>query len=107
LYRPYTRIVKDRWDKQLRKSIHAAAYWLNPAFQYDQDSFCQKPEVMAGLLDVIDSKLDGSSSKLIEETRIFRDREKGFGRQLALTSIKTTRPGLFSYFYLLTVVYFV
>ena len=86
--------MKDRWDKQLRKSIHNAAYWLNPAFQYNQDSFCQKPEVMAGLLDVIDSKLGGSSSKLVEETRIFRDREKGFGRQLALTSIKTTRPGM-------------
>ena len=50
---------------------------------------------MAGLLDVIDSKLDGiSSSRLVEETRIFRDREKGFGRQLALTSVKTTRPGM-------------
>jgi len=49
---------------------------------------------MVGLLDVIDSKLGRSSSKLVEETRIFRDREKGFGRQLALTSVKTTHPGM-------------
>jgi len=95
LYQPYTRIVKDRWDNQLRKSIHAAAYWLNPTFQYSQSNFSQKPEVMASLLDVIDFKLGGiSSSRLVEETRIFRDREKGFGRQLALTSVKTTRPGM-------------
>ena len=67
---------------------------MNLAFQYDQDSFCQKPEVVVGLLDVIDSKLGGSSSKLVEETRIFRDRQKGFERQLALTSIKTTRLGM-------------
>ena len=39
LYRPSTQIVKDKWDKQLCKSIHAA-YWLNPAFQYNQDRFC-------------------------------------------------------------------
>jgi len=68
---------------------------LNPAFQYHQSNFSQKPEVMAGFRDVIYSKLGGnSSSKLVEETRIFRDQEKGFGRQLALTSIKTTRPGM-------------
>ena len=112
--------MKDRWDNQLRKSIHAAAYWLNPTFQYDQSNFSQKPEVMAGLLDVIDSKLGGiSSAKLVEETRIFRDREKGLGRQLALTSAKTTRPSMllttfeiifkFKYFlfYSLILVYFV
>ena len=32
LFRPYTKIVKDRWDNQLRKSIHVARYWLNPTF---------------------------------------------------------------------------
>ena len=37
----------------MRKSIHAAAYWLNPTFQYDQDSFCKKHEVMVGLLDLL------------------------------------------------------
>ena len=37
LYQPYTRIVKDRWDNQLRKSMHTTAYWLHPAFQYDQE----------------------------------------------------------------------
>ncbi|KAK9271764.1 hypothetical protein L1049_002127 [Liquidambar formosana] len=32
LYKPYTKILKDCWDRQLRQSIHAAAYWLNPTF---------------------------------------------------------------------------
>ena len=26
LYKPYTNIIKQRWDEQLRKSIHSAAY---------------------------------------------------------------------------------
>ncbi|XP_044460509.1 uncharacterized protein LOC123192118 [Mangifera indica] len=40
----------------LRRGIHAAAYYLNPAFQYDRESFCTKPEVLQGFLDVVESK---------------------------------------------------
>ena len=35
LYKPYTYIIKQRWNEQLHKSIHLAAYWLNPCFQYN------------------------------------------------------------------------
>ena len=35
LYKPYTNIIKQRWDEQLHKSIHSTTYWLNPCFQYD------------------------------------------------------------------------
>jgi len=49
---------------------------------------------MVGLHDVINSNMVGSSSTLVDETRVFCDHEKGFGRQLALTSIKTTRQGI-------------
>ncbi|XP_038725531.1 uncharacterized protein LOC120016699 [Tripterygium wilfordii] len=55
LHKPYTDIIRERWDCQLRKNVHAAAYWLNPAFQYDSDNFCSNPEVMRGLLDVIEN----------------------------------------------------
>ncbi|CAL0306670.1 unnamed protein product [Lupinus luteus] len=40
LYKPYTRIIKQRWDKQLRTKLHCAAYFLNPTFYYDKDNFC-------------------------------------------------------------------
>lgn len=87
--------MKERWDHQLRKSIHAAAYWLNPGFQYDQNNFCQKPEVMVGLLEVIESKITGANkTELLDEPGIFCDREKGFGRELALANSKTTCPGM-------------
>ncbi|XP_023746145.1 uncharacterized protein LOC111894299 [Lactuca sativa] len=42
LYTPYTNIIKNRWDRMLRKSLHAGAYWLNPVFQYDQENFSKK-----------------------------------------------------------------
>ncbi|XP_030941699.1 uncharacterized protein LOC115966645 [Quercus lobata] len=38
-YKPYTSIIKNCWDKHLRKDLHAAAYWLNLAFQYDEENF--------------------------------------------------------------------
>ncbi|KAL8556007.1 hypothetical protein ACS0TY_003716 [Phlomoides rotata] len=31
-YKPFVDIINKRWDKMLRKRLHAAAYWLNPAF---------------------------------------------------------------------------
>ncbi|XP_028057314.1 uncharacterized protein LOC114261278 [Camellia sinensis] len=92
LYSPYTTIIKTRWDNQLRKNIHATAYWLNLAFQYDQASFCKKPEVMNNVLDVIETKATSSKTKLMNELRLFRDRQDSFGRELAITTSKKTQP---------------
>ncbi|KAD3640236.1 hypothetical protein E3N88_29459 [Mikania micrantha] len=37
-YKQYIDIIDARWDKMLRRSLHSAAYWLNPVFQYDEDN---------------------------------------------------------------------
>ncbi|XP_031255101.1 uncharacterized protein LOC116113087 [Pistacia vera] len=91
LYKPYTNIIKQRWDKLLRRDIHLAAYFLNPAFQHDEASFCKKLEVMSGLLDVIERKasmFNREQVKVSDDSRIFRDREESFSREHALqTSI--------------------
>ncbi|PKA52234.1 hypothetical protein AXF42_Ash010130 [Apostasia shenzhenica] len=91
LYKPYTKIVKERWDKLLRRDIHAAAHWLNPAFQYNQLTFSHKSEVMNGLLEVIETKVTCKKAKLLDEIRLFREREKGFGRNLALSTCQSMR----------------
>ncbi|KAL2532982.1 BED-type domain-containing protein [Abeliophyllum distichum] len=36
LYKPYIDIIDERWDKHLRHNIHVAAYFLNPAFIYEE-----------------------------------------------------------------------
>ncbi|KAH7842746.1 hypothetical protein Vadar_008682 [Vaccinium darrowii] len=94
LYRPFTAIIKARWDRQLRKNIHAATYWLNPVFQYDNKSFCRKPKVMAGFLDVVDDKItsSGTKRKIMDEIRVYRDKLESFGREIALSSSKKTQP---------------
>ena len=53
LYKPYTSIIKDRWNRTLRTGIHVLAYWLNPAFQFSEQNLCQKLEVQRGILDVM------------------------------------------------------
>ncbi|KZV15563.1 hypothetical protein F511_16633, partial [Dorcoceras hygrometricum] len=36
LYKPFKSIIKTRWDKKLRRDIHAEAYLINPAFLYNK-----------------------------------------------------------------------
>ncbi|PNX69542.1 hypothetical protein L195_g056773, partial [Trifolium pratense] len=93
LYKPYTRIIKQRWDKHLRQQLHAAAYVLNPAFYYDRENLSQKPEVMAGFLEVLTTQVDGNRTKFLNETNLYRGKVGEFGKQLALDSIKHMRPG--------------
>ena len=33
--KPFIDIINNWWDEQLYKNLYAAAFWLNPQFQYD------------------------------------------------------------------------
>ncbi|XP_075659224.1 uncharacterized protein LOC142629126 [Castanea sativa] len=92
LWEPYVNIIKDRWDNQFYRDIHAAAYWLNPAFQYDSSTFNKRLETQSAMTDVIESKVSVGRLKLVEELRLFREREQTFGTQLAQESAKTSQP---------------
>ena len=99
LYKPYTKIIKQRWDQQLKKKIHSTSYWLNPCFQYDQENFCNKPTVIRGVMDVIDQKVLKSKLETMNEMKLFCDRLGSFGRDLAYSSHEVLQPGkiLFSF----------
>ena len=45
------------------------------------------------MTDVIESKVSVGWLKLVEELRLFREREQTFGTQLAQESAKTSQPG--------------
>ena len=45
------------------------------------------------MTDVIESKVSVGRLKLVEELRLFREREQTFGTQLAQESAKTSQPG--------------
>ena len=93
LYQPYTQIIKSRWDKHLRQDLHAAAYFLNPAFFYDEH-FVEDNRVMQGLLDLLEKKsICKEPRKAMQEIKVYRERHDSFSRQSALDSCKTMQPG--------------
>ncbi|KAF7821665.1 hypothetical protein G2W53_027120 [Senna tora] len=92
LYKPYTRIVKQRWDRQLRHSVHAAAYLLNPVFYYDKANFSKKPEVMEGFLQVLGKIVTHNKTRFVEESMLYRNREGRFNSDLAIESSSKMKP---------------
>lgn len=92
-YKLYTYLIKARWDKHLKRNLHAAAYFLNPSFLYDE-KFCEKRRVMQSLLDLFDIKAYCPDyCKALKEIQIYRDRQGDFGRKNALAVTKAIRPG--------------
>ena len=91
-YQPYTEIIKTRWDKHLKRSLHAAAYFLNPAFFYDE-KFIEKHQVMQGLLDLLDVKsLCSDSIKAMKEMQVYRERKGSFDRPKVMQAAKELQP---------------
>ncbi|XP_071922743.1 uncharacterized protein [Coffea arabica] len=91
-YGPYIDIIDRRWDNMLKKDLHAAAFWLNPAFQYDKDSPCHMPEIMKSVLEVMQKlKMDGLQY-MMDEISMFRSKDQSFGFEFAQNTHKTARP---------------
>ncbi|XP_075636674.1 uncharacterized protein LOC142608902 [Castanea sativa] len=57
LWESYVNIIKDRWDTQFYRDIHAASYWLNPAFQYASSTLNKRLETQSAVTDVIELKV--------------------------------------------------
>ncbi|KAJ0447335.1 putative HAT dimerization domain, ribonuclease H-like superfamily [Helianthus annuus] len=92
-YKPYVDIIDARWKNMLRSSIHCAAYWLNPAFQYDKENLCKDKEVFKGVLDMVEKNFSGDD--IIDVTLAlgkFRDGLECFGRSSAVASRNVTQP---------------
>ncbi|KAL6342918.1 hypothetical protein AAG906_016938 [Vitis piasezkii] len=92
LYKPYTEIIKQHWNQQLKKSIHLATYWLNPCFQYDQENFCNKSTIIEGVMNVIDQKVLKGKLDTMNEMKLFHDRLGSFGRELTYSSCEVLQP---------------
>ncbi|XLR40515.1 hypothetical protein S83_025175, partial [Arachis hypogaea] len=92
---PYLKILDSRWDLQLKRNLHAAGYWLNPAFRFNFAEFDKHKDTIHGLLDVIERYAYGDAdliTKLTSEKRIFKNAEGDFGRQSAIRERSTVMP---------------
>ena len=93
---PYLAIIDKRWDKQLNKNIHAAGFWFNPSYQFDENEKGRLKNAVSGVLDVVD-KYSGNdqalSDSLSEEMVDFKCAKGDFGRKLAINSRNRQMPG--------------
>ncbi|XP_027156260.1 uncharacterized protein LOC113757051 [Coffea eugenioides] len=84
---PFLKIIDSKWDSQLHKNLHAAGYWLNPAYQYNSLDLEKHRHITSGLLDVIEKYSYGNPdlmSNLTGEMRLLCKAESDFGRVSAI-----------------------
>ncbi|RVW21196.1 hypothetical protein CK203_114806 [Vitis vinifera] len=80
-------IIADRWDRTLKHPLHAAAFFLNPRFQYKR-GVGTDPDLLQAVHEVF-AKLDPTSEGLSQfgnEIILFRDAKRGFGDRAAIAS---------------------
>ncbi|GAV68882.1 LOW QUALITY PROTEIN: DUF659 domain-containing protein, partial [Cephalotus follicularis] len=83
-YKPYTNLLKLRWDRHLRKNLHAIAYFLNPVFMYDSGRV-EKMEIMQSMYDLFEKKSICKNGEVaMSEIKLFRERHESFGRDKAI-----------------------
>ncbi|KAL5543777.1 hypothetical protein UlMin_007561 [Ulmus minor] len=58
-YKEIWKIIDEKWDNQLHRDLHAAAYFLNPRYKWD-DNFSRHPEVMRGFYSVMERMIPNS-----------------------------------------------
>lgn len=92
-YKPLWDIIDERWDKQLHRPLHAAAYYLNPQFHYSPD-FKADIEVYHGLYECLQRMVtdEDQSSKIDVQLEDFKHGLKFFGSKIAKNAIKTKHP---------------
>jgi hypothetical protein len=92
-YAPIWDIIDRRWQNQLHRPIHAAAYYLNPAFRF-RDDFKADEEVLSGLYAVISKMNTRFSSDILLEMDAY-NKESGsiFSSQICKEGRTTLQPG--------------
>lgn len=94
-YKEVFKIIDKRWECQLHQPLHAAGYYLNPEFFYNNPHIEFDEEVTAGLYACI-TKLVPSQEvqdRIISELYVYKKAEGLFGIPLAIRSRTTKAPG--------------
>lgn len=93
-YKEIWSIIDTKWEFQLHRHLHAAAYFLNPHFQYEEN-FSNHPEIKLGLLTCMEKLIPNEQDRLKADIQIddFRNRKGFFSFASAKTSCKLRSPG--------------
>ncbi|KAL5555963.1 hypothetical protein UlMin_038199 [Ulmus minor] len=92
-YKEIWKIIDDKWDFQLHQDLHAAAYYLNPRFKWE-DGFSSHLEIKKGLYACIERLTSTTLDFNLIDGQIdsYRYKQGMFGMRAALNSYKTRTP---------------
>lgn len=94
-YREIFEIIDRRWECQLHLPLHAAGYFLNPEYFYDNCSKIeQDAKVMIGLYKCIERLVPETEKqdKISEELKLYKEEEGVFGMPIAIRHRKKDAP---------------
>ncbi|XP_031405764.1 uncharacterized protein LOC116214505 [Punica granatum] len=82
-YDPIWKVIDERWEVQLHRPLHAAAYYLNPQLHFSSE-FRADREIMRGLYKVMDRMLDDEERDKVDlQLEEFKHERGLFGFSLA------------------------
>ena len=96
-YREIFEIIDRRWKCQLHHPLHAAGYFLNPEYFYDNRSKIEQDEnVMSGLYKCIERLVPETEKqdKISKELKLYKKEEGVFGMPIAIRHRKKDAPGI-------------
>ncbi|KAK2646644.1 hypothetical protein Ddye_021839 [Dipteronia dyeriana] len=83
-YKEIWKIIDDKWEFQLHRHLHAAAYYLNPRFQYS-DNFSTHREIKIGLMVCMEKLIPNEEDRLQAniQLQLFQNKKGlfAYGRQ--------------------------
>ncbi|XP_075673513.1 uncharacterized protein LOC142642941 isoform X3 [Castanea sativa] len=101
-YREIFEIIDRRWECQLHLPLHAAGYFLNPEYFYDNRSKIEQDvKVMSGLYKCIERLVleTKKQDKISEELKLYKEEEGVFGMHIAIRHRKKDAPAVWWFAY--------
>ncbi|EOA34846.1 hypothetical protein CARUB_v10022425mg, partial [Capsella rubella] len=95
-YKDAFAIIDKRWNCQLHHPLHAAGYFLNPEFQYKEDSGVNYEEVLKAFYSTIETLIPeiATQDKITTELEQFRNASGLFGIPMWWSSYGGSTPTL-------------
>ncbi|XP_028755565.1 uncharacterized protein LOC114714940 [Neltuma alba] len=94
-YKKIWKVIDIRWTLQLHRPLHAAAYFLNPKFHYDE-KFNADQEVYFGLYETIERMIPDRKTRFLVDQQLeaFESAKGLFGRSMAIDTRNKKQPAL-------------
>nr|KYP34797.1 hypothetical protein KK1_044202 [Cajanus cajan] len=94
-YKKVWKIIDTRWNLQLHRPLHAAAYYLNPRYHYDKN-FNPDSEVLIGLYETFQRMVPDIRTRVIIDQQLekFKGAKEIFGMDMAIATRDKKQPAL-------------